>query len=101
MIVRTWRAEASNEGAVHYARHFHANVLPALRLIDGFAGASLLRSDRDGTVEFLVLTRWSSMQSIRAFAGAEPERAKVEAEAVAALLRFDQTVNHYEVVEEA
>jgi hypothetical protein len=49
-------------------------------------------------IEFLVLTVWESMDSIRAFAGDNPERAVVEPEARAALVRFDDTVHHYEVL---
>jgi heme-degrading monooxygenase HmoA len=51
-------------------------------------------------VEFLVLTRWASMDAIRAFAGDDVGKAVVEPEAVQALLSFDRTVQHYEVVQE-
>jgi hypothetical protein len=49
-------------------------------------------------VEFLVLTLWESMEAIRGFAGEQPEVAVVEPEARAALVRFDSTVTHYEVL---
>jgi hypothetical protein len=49
-------------------------------------------------IEFLVLTLWESMEAIRAFAGDQPELAVVEPEARAALVRFDSTVAHYEVL---
>ena len=51
-------------------------------------------------MEFLVLTRWQSMEAIRAFAGAAVDKAVVEPGAVAALDDFDDTVRHYEVIEE-
>jgi len=38
------------------------------------------------------------MDAVRAFAGDEPELAVVESEARAALVRFDSTVTHYEVM---
>jgi hypothetical protein len=38
------------------------------------------------------------MDAIRAFAGDRPGIAVVEPEARAALVRFDSTVQHYEVV---
>jgi heme-degrading monooxygenase HmoA len=100
MIVRAWRgrARASNPGA--YVEHFKRNVLPELRTIEGFLGASLLRQNRPDDVEFLVLTRWSSIEAIRGFAGDDVRKAVVEPEAVAALASFDATVQHYEVVEE-
>lgn len=36
--------------------------------------------------------------SVRAFAGEQPEVAVVEPEARAVLVRFDDTVSHYEVL---
>ena len=101
MIVRAWRGRALTAKAQAYPDHFNRNVLPELRHIDGFLGASLLREERDGGIEYLVLTRWASMTAIRAFAGDDVSRAVVEPEAVAALESFDPTVHHYSVVTEA
>jgi heme-degrading monooxygenase HmoA len=101
VIVRTWRGRARPEQADAYAEHFRRNVVPALRRLDGFLGATLLREERAGAVEFLALTRWASMAAVRAFAGADPHRAVVEPEAAAALADYDETVQHYIVVEEA
>ena len=68
--------------------------------IDGFAGASLLKQDRPNDVEFLVLTRWTSLDAIRAFAGDDIRKAVVEPEAAVLLASFDPTVEHFEVVEQ-
>jgi len=38
------------------------------------------------------------MDAVRTFAGATPERAVVEPEAQAALVRYDTEVRHYELV---
>jgi heme-degrading monooxygenase HmoA len=100
MIVRTWRGRATPSNPTAYIEHFRANVLPELNAIAGFRGATLLAEHRPDRVEFLVLTRWESMAAIRAFAGADPTRAVVEPEAVAALTDFDKTVQHYELVAE-
>lgn len=101
MIARIWRSRASRNNPEGYPRHFRRNVLPELRAIEGFLGAQLLRRDAADAIEFMVLTRWASMESIRAFAGDETEKAVVEPEAVAALMDFDRTVMHYDIVEEA
>jgi heme-degrading monooxygenase HmoA len=100
MIVRTWRGRALASNPLQYVRHFRGNVLPQLRKLEGFLGATLLREDRADDVEFFVLTKWASMEAVRAFAGDNVSRAIVEAEAAAALIDFDATVRHYEVVEE-
>jgi heme-degrading monooxygenase HmoA len=100
MIVRTWRGRAALSNPEAYPAHFHDNVLPALRKVAGFRGASLLREDGPDVIEFLVLTRWDSMNAVRAFAGDDPGHAVVEPEAVAALVSFDRRSRHYELIEE-
>jgi heme-degrading monooxygenase HmoA len=101
MIVRSWRGRASSAKPDAYPAHFAHNVLPALRGIDGFFGATLLREIQGETIEFLVLTRWTSEEAIRVFAGEDFGKAIVEPEAVAALTAFDPRVRHYKVVQEA
>jgi heme-degrading monooxygenase HmoA len=76
-------------------------VLPELQAIEGFRGATLLRREDGAEIEFLVLTRWASLEAIRAFAGDDIERAVVEPEAVAVLVSFDDRVRHYEVAHDA
>jgi heme-degrading monooxygenase HmoA len=100
MIVREWRGRAEQSRADAYPKHFHGNVVPELRSFSGFAGAQLSCRQLDDKIEFLVLTRWLSLDSVRAFTGADIEKAVVEPEAVAALSEFDRTVRHYQVLEE-
>lgn len=100
MIVRVWRGRAASSNPLAYSEHFRRKVLPELERIEGFLGASLLRQDRPNEVEFLVLTRWASMDAIRAFAGDDVEKAVIEPDAVAVLVSFDSSVQHYEVVQE-
>ena len=100
MIVRAWRGYASLAKPDDYPHHFRRSVMPELRAVEGFLGAGLLRSQTADGFEFLVHTRWRSMEAIRGFAGDDPERAVVEPEAVRALVRYDERVRHYEVIEE-
>jgi heme-degrading monooxygenase HmoA len=100
MIIREWRGRASEPKAEAYPKHFRAAVVPELRKLPGFLGAHLGRRRIGDRVEFLVLTRWQSMDAIRAFAGVTVDRAVVEPQAVAALDEFDPGVQHYEVIEE-
>jgi heme-degrading monooxygenase HmoA len=72
-----------------------------LRAIAGHRGAYLLRRAVDGAVELVVLTIWDSMESVRKFAGDEPEKAVVEPEARAVLTSFDDYVTHFEVIDRA
>src|SRR5205823_2681338 len=50
-----------------------------------------------GEVEFLALTLWDSLDSVKRFAGDDPEVAVVEPEARAVLADFDDFARHYEV----
>ena len=100
MIIREWRGTAARSNAKAYPKHFHDNVIPELRSIAGFVGAQLSCRECDDKVEFLVLTRWQSLDAVDAFAGPDIDKAVVEPDAVAALVEFDTTVWHYEVLEE-
>jgi heme-degrading monooxygenase HmoA len=73
--------------------------VPELRQVPGFVGADLSQRALGNKVEYLVLTKWHSMDSIRGFAGSDIGKAVVEPGAVAALVDFDDRVSHYEVVE--
>ncbi len=101
MIVRSWRGRASSSDAHAYIEFFKRKVLPILRTIEGFSGFSLLRQNRSSDVEFLVLTRWASLDAVRAFAGTDIRKAVVEPEATALLSSFDPTVEHFEIIEES
>jgi heme-degrading monooxygenase HmoA len=97
MIARTWHATATREQASTYQCHFATKVVPHLKAIAGYRGASLLRRDIDGGVEFLAVTLWHSLDSIRAFAGSDPEKAVVDPEAQAVLTKFDTVAGNYQV----
>ena len=99
MIIRVWRGWADPAKSEKYPAHFRRAVLPELRATEGFLGAALLRRDDAGLIEFVVTTRWVSLDAIRAFAGEMLDRAVVEPGAVVSLERFEKTVRHYEVVQ--
>jgi heme-degrading monooxygenase HmoA len=101
VIIRVWRGTASVAKAGAYPDHFRRNVLPELRSVPGFLGASLLKQATDTGIEYLVQTRWVSMDAIKGFAGSDVGKAVVEPEAIAALVDYDRMVTHYEVVVDA
>jgi heme-degrading monooxygenase HmoA len=100
MIIREWRGRTRPSNADAYPRHFREKVVPELRKVPGFVGAHLSRRQLGDQIEFLVLTRWQSMDAIRGFAGADTEKAVVEPDAIAALVEFDNAVHHYVVIDE-
>jgi heme-degrading monooxygenase HmoA len=98
MIVRAWRGYATAAETQAYPKHLLESVRPKLDQLTGFRGLYLLRRRSLEETEFVVLTLWESMDAVRAFAGEQPELAVVEPEARAALVRFDDRVDHYEVL---
>jgi heme-degrading monooxygenase HmoA len=97
VIARLWSADARPGQAPAYVEHLRTQVLPALRAIDGYAGATLLLREAADLAEIIVITMWRSLDAIRAFAGPDFEVAVVADDAVARLIRFDRRVRHYEV----
>ena len=98
MVIREWRGLATREKEATYVAHFCDEVLPKLRQLDGFLGASVLRRGKDDAVEMTVLTRWESMDAIRRFAGEDAELAVVAAAAQPCFVSYDRKVSHHEVV---
>ncbi len=98
MISRQWRGLARADQAEVYQEHLLAETFPALQRIAGFVDASILRRKAAGGVEFLIVTRWASMDAIRQFAGADPEAAVVPQKVQRMMIEFDSRVRHYDVV---
>jgi heme-degrading monooxygenase HmoA len=98
VIIREWRGRAAKSNPDAYPKHFRSEVVPELREVPGFLGAHLSRQDLNEKIEFLVLTKWQSMDAIRAFAGDDVGKAVVEPGAVVALVDFDDRVQHYETL---
>ena len=97
MIVRTWMAYAKPENARAYRDHLTAHVIPKLQKLKGFQGLELCTAQRGDRVELLVISRWESMDAIKAFAGPKPDRAVVDPGAKNVLEEYDEVVFHYEV----
>lgn len=97
-ILRQWTARTSQEQWPRYRAYFSRKVLPDLRTVEGFLGATLFVRRTGGNVDILVETSWRSLESIRAFAGADLEAAVVSEEAIAMLTEFDGRVRHFEAV---
>jgi heme-degrading monooxygenase HmoA len=98
MISRHWRGLARVDRAQVYVEHLRTETFPALNAIPGFVNASILRRSLPQGVEFLVLTHWASLDSIRGFAGNDVETAVVPQKVHDMMVEYDRIVRHYEVV---
>ncbi len=99
MIARHWRGIAHTDQSEAYVEHLRTETFPAIRRLPGFVTASILRRTVPAGVEFLVVTRWESLDAVRAFAGDDIEEAVVPEKAQAMMLDFDRFVRHFDVVE--
>ncbi len=100
MICRIWRGWTTPANAPVYQGLLVGEILPgiAARAIPGYCGAQLARRDAGGEVEFVTLLWFDSLESVRAFAGEDYEKAVVPPKARAVLARFDGRSAHYQTV---
>jgi heme-degrading monooxygenase HmoA len=80
-----------------YLDHFDENVLPELRRVSGYLGATVSLCRLESEIEILVETTWRSIEAIRDFAGPDLEAAVVADHPAALLTDFDRRVRHYEI----
>jgi len=79
MISRQWRGLAQPHRAQDYIEHLRSETFPALRTIPGFIDASILSRPFGQGVEFLIVTRWNSMEAIARFSsGSGTSRSSTE-----------------------
>jgi antibiotic biosynthesis monooxygenase (ABM) superfamily enzyme len=97
VIARLWHGWTSPEDAAAYEEFLRTTMFPSMHQVDGFLGADLLRREDGDEVAFVTITRFESLDAVRAFAGDEYEIAVVEPEARALLSRFDERSTHYEL----
>lgn len=100
MVARIWHGWTLLENADAYEQLLRNMILPGIEKkgIAGYQGAHLLRREAGTEVEFVTICWFESMESIRAFAGEDPERSVVPPEARALLSRFDDRSRHFERV---
>jgi antibiotic biosynthesis monooxygenase (ABM) superfamily enzyme len=96
LITRLWRGWTAPENAQAYADFLLGSLFPSMREIDGFLDADLLRRRDGDEVAFVTLTRFDSLDAIRAFAGDDYEVPVLEPEALALLSRYDERATHFE-----
>ena len=95
VITRLWRGWTAPENADAYERFLLTELFPSMRDIPGFRGADVLRRDDHGEVAFVTLTRFDTLDAIRAFAGDDYEIPVLEPTARALLSRYDQRAQHF------
>jgi antibiotic biosynthesis monooxygenase (ABM) superfamily enzyme len=98
VIARVWHGWTPPQNADAYEQFLRTKKFPSIHSVPGYLGADLLRRDAGDEIAFVTITRFESLESVRAFAGEDYEQAVVEPEARRLLSRFDERSEHYEIV---
>ena len=98
MIARTWVGVTLAEKSEEYWEYLQKTGLPDYRATPGFLGITVQRRVADGRAEFVLTTFWDSMESIRAFAGEDVERARYYSEDAEFLVAMEPLVVHRELL---
>jgi hypothetical protein len=98
MITRLWQGYTTPENAEAYESFIRSEMFPQLSEVRGFLGGKLLRRNLFQEVEFIALTHFDSLESVRLAAGDEFGYIIIPEAGRKLLTRFDQRVAIYEVV---
>jgi heme-degrading monooxygenase HmoA len=99
MIARTWRGWTRTSDAGAYVEYLQGTGMREYRETPGNRAAYILRRDEDDRTEFVTLTFWDSIESVKGFAGDEIERAVFYPEDDRFLLDRETSAHHYEVID--
>jgi heme-degrading monooxygenase HmoA len=98
MIARIWRGWVATGRMDAYVAYIEKTGIAEYHQTPGNLGAQMLTRDLgDGRTEVLTLSWWTSLASIRSFAGDDIDVAKFYAEDDEFLVDRETTVTHYQV----
>lgn len=98
MIARTWYGSTSLSDGDRYHQYLAATGVAECRATEGNRGVYVLRRETGERADFLFISLWDSLDSVREFAGPDPERAVFFPEDEEFLVERENTVGHYEVL---
>jgi heme-degrading monooxygenase HmoA len=98
MISRMWHGRVPTSKAKAYREFLNSRAIPDYRSVKGNLSVHILERTEGDVTHFITLTLWEDMDSIKAFAGEDPQVAKYYDEDSDFLLEFEPTVVHYKVV---
>ncbi len=98
MIERHWKATARPDQVANYLHHLRNATFPTFSRISGFLRATVMSKPGTDGVDLLVVTEWESLAAIEVFAGKDVDRAVVPSVVQSMMVRYDTTVETYEVI---
>lgn len=97
MYVRMWSGKVVAARSEEYLEYVRKTGVEALAKTPGNLGVLVLKRLDGETAETMVLSFWKSLESIRAFAGEQINKAVYYPEDKKFLLEMSPEVDHYEV----
>lgn len=95
MILRTWHGRTLLADADNYETFMRERAAPDYQSTPGLLRAVFTRRDDDQAAHFLLVTVWRDMESVKQFAGDDPNKAKYYEEDEAFLLEKESaSLNH-------
>jgi len=96
-IMRLWHGEVSIEKADEYEKFMIERAAPDYGSVEGLLKLYFQRKNEEETAHFLLVTLWDSIESVKKFAGNNPEIAKYYSEDDNFLLEKEKYVQMYAV----
>ena len=98
MIARTWSGPVPTSKADAYHEYMLETGVRDLRETPGNCGVYMLRRDEGDRSVFTMISLWDNLDSIRAFAGDDVEKARYYPEDHGFLLEMSERVEHHRVL---
>ncbi len=96
-IMRLWHGEVALEKADEYEQFMLDRAAPDYSSVEGLLNLSFQRRDEETKAHFLLVTVWDSIESIKKFAGEQPEIAKYYPEDDDYLLSKEKNTSLYDI----
>ncbi len=96
-IMRLWHGEVAIEKADEYEKFMIERAAPDYDSVEGLVKLYFQRKNEEKKTHFLLVTLWDSIESVKKFAGDNPENAKYYPEDDDFLLEKEEHVSMYEV----
>ena len=96
-IMRLWHGAAAIEKADEYEKFMIERAAPDYSSVEGLVKLYFQRKNEEKKAHFLLVTLWDSIESVKRFAGDNPEIAKYYPEDDDFLLEKEEHVSMYEV----
>lgn len=96
MIARIWHGRTRSTDADRYLQFLHETGVKDYIATPGNREVKIWRKTEGDVTHFWTISVWDNLESIKAFAGEDIEKARYYPEDENFLLEFEPTVQHYE-----